>query len=158
MRRNRMLPLAAVAAAALVACSVQSARAQRLPDDSVVLALLKQRVALGRNPGIVVGLVDARGQRVVAWGTSGRAGVPLDGATEFEIGSITKVFTSTLLADAIARGVVTPEEPVAKLLPARVKVPSYQGREITLVDLATHSSGLPRLPSNLKPANPLNPY
>jgi D-alanyl-D-alanine-carboxypeptidase/D-alanyl-D-alanine-endopeptidase len=43
-------------------------------------------------------------------------------------------------------------------LPATVKVPSRNGREIELVDLATHTSGLPRLPRNLKPADLKNPY
>ena len=155
MRRSRVLTVLS----ALALAPAPSAWAQqRLPDDAAVLAILKERVAIGRNPGIVVGLLDGGGRRVVAWGSTGRPGVALDGRTEFEIGSITRVFTATLLADAVARGEVTLDEPVARLLPASVQVPSYQGREITLVDLATHSSGLPSLPTNFHPANPANPY
>jgi Beta-lactamase class C and other penicillin binding proteins len=83
---------------------------------------------------------------------------PVDGDTIFEIGSATKVFTSLLLADAVKRGEVALTDPVAKYLPAEVKVPERAGRKITLVDLATHTSGLPSVPSNLAPKNPANPY
>jgi D-alanyl-D-alanine-carboxypeptidase/D-alanyl-D-alanine-endopeptidase len=76
----------------------------------------------------------------------------------FEIGSITKVFTSLALADMIERGEVKPDDPVASFLPPGVKVPSRNGRQITLLDLSMQISGLPRLPDNLKPADPVNPY
>jgi CubicO group peptidase (beta-lactamase class C family) len=75
----------------------------------------------------------------------------------FEIGSITKAFTGILLADMAARGEVSLTDPVSKHLPAGVTMPS-RGREITLLDLATHRSGLPRLPSNMSPADRSNPY
>jgi CubicO group peptidase (beta-lactamase class C family) len=83
---------------------------------------------------------------------------PLNGDTVFEIGSITKVFTSLLLADMVQRGEVALTDPLAKYLPAGVKMPERGGRQITLEDLATHTSGLPRLPSNFAPKNPANPY
>ena len=76
----------------------------------------------------------------------------------FEIGSITKVFTAAILADMVARGQVRLDDPVAQLLPATVKVPSRNGRRITLLDLATQSSGLPRLPTNFAPKDSANPY
>jgi CubicO group peptidase (beta-lactamase class C family) len=76
----------------------------------------------------------------------------------FEIGSITKVFTTAILADMVARGQVRLDDPVAQLLPATVKVPSRNGRRITLLDLATQSSGLPRLPTNFAPRDSANPY
>jgi len=65
----------------------------------------------------------------------------VNGDTVFEIGSITKVFTSLLLADAVERGEVALTDPVAKFLPAKVKMPERAGRAITLQDLATHTSG-----------------
>ena len=83
---------------------------------------------------------------------------PLNGDTVFEMGSVTKVFTSLLLADMVQKGEVSLDDPVAKYLPATVKMPTRNGRVITLVDLATHTSGLPRLPTNLKPQDPANPY
>ena len=84
--------------------------------------------------------------------------MPLDGNTVFEMGSISKVFTGALLADMVARGEVKLDDPIAKYLPQTVKVPSRNGRQITLLDLATQSSGLPRLPSNMRPADFSNPY
>jgi len=71
---------------------------------------------------------------------------------------VTKVFTSLLLADMAQRGEVSLTDPVAKYLPAGVKMPERGGRQITLQDLATHTSGLPRLPSNLAPKDWANPY
>lgn len=65
--------------------------------------------------------------------------------TEFQIGSITKVFTCTALASMIEENQVTLDDPVAALLPGWT-IPEYQGRKITLRDLATHRSGLPRMP------------
>ncbi len=128
------------------------------PPAESPLNVIRARVAAGRNPGIVLGIVDDSGTRVYAAGTSGRAGLVLDGRTLFEIGSITKVFTATLLVDAVRRDEVRLEVPVKELLPAGVGVPSLGGRAITLVDLATHTSGLPRNPLNMTPADADNPF
>ena len=69
-----------------------------------------------------------------------------DGARSiFEIGSITKVFTATLLADMAGEGLVGLDDPVQRWLP---ELP-VRGRPITLADLTTHRSGLPRLPRGL---------
>jgi CubicO group peptidase (beta-lactamase class C family) len=72
-----------------------------------------------------------------------------DGNTIFEIGSATKVFTTIALADMVKDGLVAFDDPISKLLPSSVKAPTYEGKEITLVHLATHTSGLPRIPGNL---------
>jgi D-alanyl-D-alanine-carboxypeptidase/D-alanyl-D-alanine-endopeptidase len=111
--------------------------------------------------GIVVGIVEPVGRRVVAYGNLGnllnkddrRAA---DGDTIFEIGSVTKVFTSLLLADMVNRGEVALDDPAAKYLPENVKMPERSGRFITLLDLSTHRSGLPPMPGNLKPGDPRN--
>ena len=81
-----------------------------------------------------------------------------DAEAIYEIGSISKVFTATLLADMVNRGEVALAEPIAKFLPKTVKVPERNGKQITLQDLATHKSALPRLPTNLQPKDPTNPY
>jgi serine-type D-Ala-D-Ala carboxypeptidase/endopeptidase len=114
-------------------------------------------------PGIVVGVVDSKGSRVFACGKR-RADGPetVDGDTLFEIGSATKVFTCIVLEDMAGRGEVSSDDPIKKFLPASVKTPSRNGREITLLDLATHRSGLPRIPDNMSPMHLLvhlhNPY
>ncbi len=129
------------------------------PTDDL-RGLLVNRVTEGRKAvGIIVGLVDSSGRRIVAEGATAPGGTAApDGKTVYEIGSITKVFTSLILADMIEKGEVHGEEPITKYLPPGTKVPSRNGREINLIDLSTQDSGLPRLPDNMKPADPLNPY
>ena len=129
------------------------------PSDSVVLAPLRPLVDAMPGAGVVIGLIEPDGRtRVITRGTSGRDRVPLGDSTVFEIGSITKVFTAAVLADMVARGEVALDDPVAKYLPSSVRVPSVSGRAITLLDLATHTSGLPRNPTNLVPSDAANPF
>ncbi len=58
----------------------------------------------------------------------------------------------------VQRGEVALTDPVAKYLPPEVKMPERGGKQITLEDLATHTSGLPRMPTNFTPKDPANPY
>ena len=129
-------------------------------DLGELKALLDNRTGEGRKAvGIVLGLVDATGERFVASGATAPGGTAApDADTVFEIGSITKVFTSLVLADMAVKGEVKLDDPVAKLLPPGVLVPGRDGREITLLDLSNQVSGLPRLPGNLKPADAGDPY
>ncbi|MBV9103324.1 MAG: serine hydrolase, partial [Candidatus Eremiobacteraeota bacterium] len=85
-------------------------------------------------------------------------GAHLSENTPLEIGSITKTFTAALLAVMVQRGEVALDDPIEKFLPAGAKAPTYQGRHITLRDLATQSSGLPRMPTNFTPGNADDPY
>ncbi len=138
----------------------QSSTKSAFPTDAQIRDLLVERIdKQHQSVGIVVGIVDSTGRRTISYGKfdtgDNRA---VDGNTIFEIGSVTKVFTSLLLADMVQRGEVALTDPVAKYLPAGVKMPERNGRQITLEDLATHTSGLPRLPSNLSPKDAANPY
>jgi D-alanyl-D-alanine-carboxypeptidase/D-alanyl-D-alanine-endopeptidase len=124
----------------------------RLPDPNELKAFLAQLVDEEKvAPGIVVGMIAADPQErwVVGYGrlstTDDR--VP-DGDTVFEIGSVTKVFTGILLAQAVVNGEVQLDDPIAMYLPEGITAPEYEGRSITLLDLATHTSGLPEWPSN----------
>lgn len=138
----------------------QSSSTRTLPSDSEIRNILLERIdKYHQSVGIVVGLVDSTGRRTISYGKFDAADSrAVDANTVFEIGSVTKVFTSLLLADMVERGEVALTDPVAKYLPAGVKMPQRNGRQITLEDLATHTSGLPRLPSNLQPKDPANPY
>ena len=139
--------------------NVASASARNFPTDSAVLAIIRQRVDDKRSAGIVVGMLEADGRtRVVAFGDPGPGQPPLDGNSVFEIGSISKVFTATVLAELVQEGKVSLADPVQKFLPAGVRVPSRNGKQITLGNLSEQNSGLPRLPTNFKPADPANPY
>ena len=129
-----------------------------LPDKDIH-AILADRIDVQRQGvAIVVGVIDSSGRRTVAYASTNEGEGPVDANTVFEIGSITKVFTSLLLADAVQRGEVALTDPVSKYLPPNVKVPERGGKKITLVDLATHTSGLPRMPTNFYPKDPGNPY
>src|SRR4051794_35467212 len=130
------------------------------PGNDEIREILARRIDHQKQAaGIVVGIVEPNGRRVVAYGNlANRDPRSVDGATIFEIGSISKVFTSLLLADMVNRKEVTFDDPAAKYLPATVKMPERSGKSITLLDLSTHTSGLPRLPGNLKLKDPRNPY
>ncbi|MEW6581728.1 MAG: serine hydrolase domain-containing protein [Actinomycetota bacterium] len=102
-----------------------------------------------KHVGIAVGVC----RHDATWTFSrGRVGAgrpePPDADTVFEIGSITKVFTATVLADMAEEGLVDLEDRVQRYLPHGIELP-VRGRPITLLDLATHASGLPRLPPGL---------
>ena len=149
----------AVSAGGGVTASGQSASPQERVSDAEIARILAERIDTQRQSvGIVVGVLEPGGRRVISHGSATKGEARrLDGETVFEIGSITKVFTALLLADAVERGEVALTEPVAKFLPASVRVPE-RGRAITLGDLASHVSGLPRLPSNMTPKDANNPY
>src|SRR5688572_11691247 len=129
-------------------------------SDAEIRKILVDRIdARQQGVGIVVGVIEPAGRRIVAYGTFDRKEKrAVNGDTVFEIGSVTKVFTSLLLADSVQRGEVALTDPVAQYLPPGTKVPERGGKKITLQDLATHTSALPRLPTNLAPKNPANPY
>jgi CubicO group peptidase (beta-lactamase class C family) len=133
------------------------------PSDSTVRKRLENYVQKKKAPGIVVGVVDEKGSRVFGWGVVKKGETnEVNGDTLFEIGSITKTFTASLLQEMVDRGEVRLDDPIAKYLPSWVKTPSRNGKQITLLDLATHTSGLPRLPGNLSTWHVLthadNPY
>ncbi len=124
--------------------------------EEMVAPLLEAEIVVGLVAGALVeDQVCVRG-----FGRLSRSDprVP-DGETVFEIGSISKVYTGLLLADSVARGLVALDDPVSALLPEGVEMPVFEEeRPIALVHLATHGSGLPRMPRNFKPADPSSPY
>jgi CubicO group peptidase (beta-lactamase class C family) len=120
---------------------------------NAIHAYLQQRVEAEKVNGcIVAGIVDEHGSSVVSYGKlDNGTDQEANGDTVFEIASITKTFTAFLLQDMIERGEMKLDDPVAKYLPKSVKVPTRNGKEITLLQLATHTSGLPFMPDNLDP-------
>jgi CubicO group peptidase (beta-lactamase class C family) len=85
-------------------------------------------------------------------------GEAVDEKTLFEIGSIGKPFTALLLADMVEQGELSYNDPIDKFLPDSLNVPDFNGQAIKLIDLVTHTSGLPVIPDNLAPADEDNPY
>lgn len=112
------------------------------PTDAEILNILTDRIDKQQQSiGIVVGIIDANGRRIVAHGHPAKGDPrPVDGRTVFEIRSVTKVFTALLLADAIEKGTLRLDTPVSTLLPPGVAMPDDKEEPITLKDLATHMS------------------
>ncbi|MEM6285593.1 MAG: serine hydrolase domain-containing protein [Bacteroidota bacterium] len=141
--------LAAVAAV-FAAASVSS---QPIPLDSLVRA----HAAEAGLPSLTVGIVAGGERWTASVGDADTAGTPAGPSTLYEIGSISKVLTALALADAVGRGEVTLETPLADLLGAEVG--AHADGPIRLADLAAHTSGLPRLAANaFDGADMMDPY
>lgn len=132
----------------------QDSGAVIIPSDVEIRTMLAERVDNIAGPedgiGLVVGIISPQGRRVISYGHLNQADPrPLDGNTGFEIASVTKVFTALLLAEMVQKGEVALTNPVEKYLPAGVELPERNGHAITLLDLATHTSGLPFMPDQM---------
>ncbi|MEP0915725.1 serine hydrolase [Leptolyngbya sp. DQ-M1] len=154
----------ALAGAGVGLMQLRSLAQAKLPQsdlsvDAVQLILQRRIDQEKQSLGIVVGLITPEGRKIVSHGRLAQSDSRKpDGNTVFEIGSISKVFTALLLADCVERGELRLSDPISRFLPKSVRVPHRNGKEITLIDLATHTSGLPRLPDNFNPQDPENPY
>jgi CubicO group peptidase (beta-lactamase class C family) len=117
-------------------------------SDEAILAILRRRIDVEkRATGMAVGIVERGRRRVVVYGKLDLGAAPsVAGNTLFEIGSITKVFTALMLADAVHRKELQFDDPVDRYLPSGFRTPQRNGHAITLADLATHTSGLPLFP------------
>lgn len=107
--------------------------------------------------GAAVGCIDKeKTQFFYAGSMSADKDSPISKDTIFEIGSITKVFTTLIFTSLVEKNQLNGDDLVDQFLP--IKAPIFEGVKITLRHLATHSSGLPSLPTNFTPKNLKNPY
>src|SRR5688572_23801464 len=152
MKRTWLGALALLVWASSTAVPAQTAPPSSSPtltDDAAIRRLLIERIDGARSVGMVVGVITPAGRRTIAHGRFGVADArPVDGSTVFEIGSVTKIFTSLLLADMARQGEVALTDPVARHLPPDIPLKGNAAR-MTLAELATHMAGLPFWPSNL---------
>lgn len=126
------------------------------PNRAAVEAQLRPYLDGEIVASVVVGLYDAGRREIYGFG-KGPGGKRPDGRTLYEIGSVTKVYTSLLLADAVQRREVAFDTELSELLPPGVTAPTFDKRPITLHHLALHTSGLPRLPPSIA-AESADPY
>ena len=103
-------------------------------------------LAPGTGEGMAVGVYKQGVRRIFTYGAAKPDSL-------FEIGSLTKTFTALILARMVERGEVALRDPVRELLPPGL-VRKPIGREITLLDLATHHSGLQTMPPDYRPSDP----
>ena len=119
-------------------------------DKDIAGALKSGELAPSTGAGVSIAVVQRGVTRIFSYGTAKPDSI-------YEIGSITKTFTGLVLSQMVEQGTVRFDDPVRELLPSGL-VPKPAGGEITLLSLATQHSGLPRLPDNLHPTNPADPY
>ena len=146
----------------LVLCLLIGLLPSPAPAQPTVVDSLGTVLTSGHDGAAAIGLLADDSTATYGFGAVDSTGAPPTARTLFEIGSVTKTFTGLLLADAIERGTVDASTPVAVLLPDSVALTapdSTTPTRMTLGHLATHHSGLPRLPANLNPAErPADPY
>jgi CubicO group peptidase (beta-lactamase class C family) len=119
-------------------------------DRDLAGALQSGQLTPSTGGGLVVGVVQRGVRKVLAYGAAKENSI-------FEIGSVTKTFTGLILAQMVVQGKVKLDDPVRTYLPDGT-VAKAAGAEISLLDLATQHSGLPRMPDNFHPANAEDPY
>jgi CubicO group peptidase (beta-lactamase class C family) len=127
---------------------------QAVMDRDLHQALTTPELAPETGIGIAIGVWKQGERRIFTYGAAKPDSI-------FEIGSITKTFTGLMLAQMAEDGKVRLDQPVRELLPysALPETPrKVSEKEITLVDLATHHSGLHSLPNNFRPADRRNPF
>lgn len=122
--------------------------------------VLKHKVETEKlSVGIAVAIIENGQVSFINVGVANKeTAQEIDQNTLFEIGSVSKVMTSTALATFVDEGTLKLSDPVQNYLPKSVKLPMKNDKAITFESLASHRSGLPRLPSNMQFSNPLNPY
>jgi len=129
-----------------------------ISNDDVQAALAQRFEGDRTGACIAAGVIDNGAIATAYYCADPKSQRPYDEHTAFEIGSVTKTMTAALLAEFIARGEVTLDDPIAKLLPPGTRVPSFNGHDITIGEIVTHTSGLPGIPANYHPRDVNNPY
>ena len=148
--RPRLLALMASVATGLVAALVLLPVAEAKHSAADPLegfdAQVRQELAAWRVPGAAVAIVGPEGPLLLeGYGVANRdTGAPVTPDTRFAIGSITKGFTATLIATYVDEGLLAWDRPVAEVLPDFRVADPVASESLTLRDLLTHRSGLPR--------------
>lgn len=119
---------------------------------------LAARIADGGASAAVLAEIDANGVRTQGFGKRARGSDSVPTATtQFQVGSITKAFTNLLLAEMVAEGKAKDEGTLRAAFGAEIAPKNADVGAITLIELATHTSGLPRMPVNMDASGP-DPY
>jgi CubicO group peptidase (beta-lactamase class C family) len=135
----------------------------KMPDTADLAVKVRAEgekyIASRKNAALIIAVYQRGNRLIEGFGiTNEKDPREPDERTFFEIGSVTKVFTGIALARLVEDGKISLEDSIAPALPEGITCPIRAGKPITFLELVTHTSGLPRLPENMKPANPANPY
>lgn len=116
--------------------------------DKTVNSLLKPFMQ-PNTVGVSIGVLKGDKKYYYNYGEAEKgSGIAPKQSTIYEIGSISKTFTATLLADAVSQGKIKLDDPVNKYLPDSVPAVAYNGTPVTILSMINHSSGIPRMPNN----------
>ena len=165
-RAFRRIAQCTLVTAMILPLALALANAQAPLSGARIKEILTQRIDVDKQAvGLAAVIVEGDKVRIITHGAmSLDKAEPITPDTLFEIGSITKTFTALLLADMVIKGEVKLDDPVEKWLPqglglrGGLKLRDHAGSPIQLVDLATHRSGLPRLPDNMPNGTRADPY
>lgn len=129
-----------------------------LPDPELV-EHVREEIQVGHYVGVIIGLMDGDETIVQSFGETRKgSGRAPNEHTLFEISSISKTFVATILADLAIRTDLELDDPVSYYLPEGVELASFEGRPITLEDLAVHTAGLPYVPDDYETTDDVNPF
>lgn len=130
--------------------------------DLKVDSIVRNYISDGANCGLSLAIYNKGQVSYYNYGEVKRGAKQLpDKTTIYEIGSVSKVFTGILLAQAVKDNKVNLNDDIRKYLPGEYKNLVYRGRPVELVHLANHTSRIPRLPDDIdkKPGfDAQNPY
>ena len=137
--------------------------AQNIPLQRMIerMITMETDIDFEKTPGLAIGVIEGDSTYTFGLGSIYKGkNVRPDGETIFEIGSITKTFTVTLLAQAVKEGKMDWQQPLQNYMPEGFTLPTFQGQPIRVVDVATHASGLPKYPFyfGTKATDDNNPY
>jgi len=128
-----------------------------LPDPRSILSSYVNEYT--QTVGIIAGLIDSNGIKIVSAGFfSASDRREIDADTIFEIGSISKIFSALVLMNLVDNGMIELDASIGDYLPQSRSRGLHAARNITLLELAIHASGLPRMPPSFKPASHENPF
>jgi len=129
--------------------------------DSLVDQAAQVYLKQGPTVGLSIGVLKDGKTTFYGYGETAKGNAQLpDQNTIFEIGSISKTFTAILLADAVNSGKIKLDDPVSKYLPDSIPKLQFNNIPVTIASLSNHSSGIPRMPDNMRPDldTDSNPY
>lgn len=123
--------------------------------DLLVEKFVRPYIQKSATAGIMIAVIDGKQQRKYSYGTITKTDKQLPDASKsiFEIGSVTKIFTSLLLAKEVVDGNMQLDDPISKYLPDSIPFLAWHGYPISLMQLSNHTAGLPRLPENIFSTN-----
>jgi CubicO group peptidase (beta-lactamase class C family) len=141
--------------------AVATSNPMRSLQDKAVDSVARTYIQKINTVGLSIAVIKDGKVSAYHYGETTKGGGQLPTAeTIYEIGSITKTFTAAILADLINEGKIKLNDPISKYLPDSVAInPTL--KDITIVNLSNHTSGLPGIPSNFaaqKPYDDKNPY